>query len=246
MTTAGAGAEVRRAAPLTKHARQARLAALIAQRPVRSQSELARLLATEGVQVTQATLSRDLEEIGATKVRGADGGLVYAVDVNLAPAEIVRLPLTRLCEELLVSAEANGDLVVLRTPPGAAQLFASALDREALPAVMGTIAGDDTVLVVCRAQLPAPGDGSISGVAPADGESPGEAPSVGPSAGQAPVAGGPGLAAHLLRLADGRARAVPSVAAAAQARPRTPPAGGAVLAGTDTGTPDDDLPRNPT
>ncbi|WP_261576084.1 arginine repressor [Frankia gtarii] len=224
MTAAGTG--VWRSAPLTKHARQARLAALIAQRPVRSQSELARLLGAEGVQVTQATLSRDLEDIGARKVRGADGGLVYAVDVNLAPAEIVRLPLTRLCEELLVSAEANGDLVVLRTPPGAAQLFASALDREALPAVMGTIAGDDTVLVVCRAQLSGPGDGSISGGTPDGGENAVQAPPPGDSAaGAGPVPGGPALAAHLLRLADGRARPVPGVAAT-PARPRTPPGGG--------------------
>lgn len=141
---------LRPAAPLTKHARQARLADLIANGSVRSQTELARLLAAEGVQVTQATLSRDLEELGATKVRGPDGALIYAVDVHLAPAESIRLPLSRLCEELLVSAEANGDLVVLRTPPGAAQLFASALDRASRAEVMGTIAGDDTVLVVCR------------------------------------------------------------------------------------------------
>ncbi|ABW11180.1 arginine repressor [Frankia sp. Mgl5] len=154
---------IRSAAPLTKHARQARLAALIAARSVRSQAELARLLAEEGVQVTQATLSRDLEDIGATKVRGANGALVYSVDVNLAPAETVRIPLARLCEELLVSAEANGDLVVLRTPPGAAQLFASALDRAALPEVMGTIAGDDTVLVVCRAGPTGPGGPAFAG-----------------------------------------------------------------------------------
>ncbi|SNQ50945.1 Arginine repressor [Frankia canadensis] len=213
--TADAG--VRSSAPLTKHARQARLAALIGQRPVRSQSELARLLAAEGVQVTQATLSRDLEDIGATKVRGPGGALVYAVDVNLAPAETVRLPLTRLCEELLVSAEANGDLVVLRTPPGAAQLFASALDREVLPAVMGTIAGDDTVLVVCRAVTAIPDGGGIPGPG-RPGEDDGR--SRRPAAGVVPM-GGPALARHLLWLAEGRARAVP-------------------------GTADDDPTRNPT
>jgi transcriptional regulator of arginine metabolism len=178
------GIPARSAAPLTKHARQARLAALIAASAVRSQAELARLLGAEGVQVTQATLSRDLEDIGATKVRGPDGALIYAVDVNLAPAESVRLPLGRLCEELLVSAEANGDLVVLRTPPGAAQLFASALDRASLPEIMGTIAGDDTVLVVCRS---VPGDRLGGGIAPA----------------------GTKLAARLLRLAEGRARSAP-------------------------------------
>nr|MDT0665291.1 arginine repressor [Micromonospora sp. DSM 115978] len=167
-------APTRPGAPLTKNARQARLAALVTNRSVRSQTELARLLAAEGVHVTQATLSRDLEDLGATKVRGADGALVYALDPHLAPTESVRLPLGRLCEELLVSVEVNGDLVVLRTPPGAAQLFASALDRAALPEVMGTIAGDDTVLVVCRAvasvvaaglPAPAPGAGTGSGLA---------------------------------------------------------------------------------
>jgi transcriptional regulator of arginine metabolism len=177
----------RAAAPLTKRARHARLAALIAAQPVRSQTELARLLATEGVRVTQATLSRDLEELGATKVRDQDGTLVYAVDPGLAPAETVRLPLSRLCEDLLVSAEANGDLVVLRTPPGAAQLFASALDRAAYPEIMGTIAGDDTVLIVCRALDPLPGEGEPAGPAPRTA-----APS------------GPRLASRLLALAEGR------------------------------------------
>ncbi|WP_462186885.1 MULTISPECIES: arginine repressor [unclassified Frankia] len=201
--TSEAGAGARRAAPLTKHARQTRLAALIGQRGVRSQTELARLLAAEGVQVTQATLSRDLEDIGATKVRGPDGGLVYAVEANLAPAEIVRLSLARLCEELLVSAEANGDLVVLRTPSGAAQLFASVLDREALPGVMGTIAGDDTVLVVCRS-APA----AEAPVRPESSVGPGDPVGSGEPAGQGGHAGprGPALAAHLLWLADGRAR----------------------------------------
>jgi transcriptional regulator of arginine metabolism len=178
----------RPAAPLTKRARHARLAALIAAHPVRSQTELARLLAAEGVRVTQATLSRDLEELGATKVRGGDGQLVYTVDPGLAPAEAVRLPLSRLCEDLLVSAEANGDLVVLRTPPGAAQLFASALDRAALPEIMGTIAGDDTVLVVCRA-LTAPASPGAALGEPAH-----------------PASTGPRLAARLLGLAEGRVR----------------------------------------
>ncbi|MBX6388313.1 MAG: arginine repressor [Frankia sp.] len=200
----------RPAAPLTKRARQARLAELISAGAVRSQTELARLLAAEGVRVTQATLSRDLEELGATKTRAADGTLVYTVDPGLAPAESVRLPLSRLCEDLLVSAEANGDLVVLRTPPGAAQLFASALDRAALPEVMGTIAGDDTVLVVCRATSAAPGGGEPGGR--------------GSSAGQPGAAGatanGPRLAARLLALAEGRARAGDDTGGSAGAVPR--------------------------
>ncbi len=188
MNTRAPGASRPVVVPLTKHARQARLAALLARQTVRSQTELARLLSAEGVQVTQATLSRDLEDLGATKIRGPDGALVYSVDVNLAPAESVRLPLGRLCEELLVSAEANGDLVVLRTPPGAAQLFASALDRASLPEVMGTIAGDDTVLVVCR---PAP---AMVGDPVGDPVGSGGGPT------------GPELAMRLLGLAEGRTR----------------------------------------
>lgn len=178
-----AGAAPGQAAPLTKHARQARLAELITHRQVRSQTELARMLAEEGIGVTQATLSRDLEDLGATKVRGSAGALVYAVGPGAAPGEAVRIPLERLCEELLVSAEANGDLVVLRTPPGAAQLFASALDRARLPEVMGTVAGDDTVLVICRAA------DAIEGYS--DGV-------VNLASGQV----GPVLATRLLRLAD--------------------------------------------
>jgi transcriptional regulator of arginine metabolism len=123
---------------------------------VRSQSELGRLLAAEGVEVTQATLSRDLEEIGAVKVRRAGAGTVYAVPEE-APGPLLRAlsddgdqRISRLAAELLVSAEASANLVVLRTPPGGAHLLASAIDRSELPEVIGTIAGDDTVLVVAR------------------------------------------------------------------------------------------------
>lgn len=136
-------------APQTKAARHARIDALIRQRPVRSQTELAELLAADGIQVTQATLSRDLEELGAVKVGGAylipeDGNRPLRASEQ-APARLVRL-----LRELLTGADASGNLVVLRTPPGAAQFLASALDRSGLPDVIGTIAGDDTILVVAR------------------------------------------------------------------------------------------------
>src|SRR4051812_45310403 len=140
----------------SKAARQARIASLIASTPVHSQSELGRLLSAEGVGVTQATLSRDLDEMGAVKVRRAGAGTVYAVPAE-APGPALRAlgdeteqRMSRLTAELLVSAEASANLVVLRTPPGGAQLLASAIDRAALPDVIGTIAGDDTVLVVAR------------------------------------------------------------------------------------------------
>ncbi|MCL2464399.1 MAG: arginine repressor [Micrococcales bacterium] len=146
--------------PPTKAARQALVVALLARRPVRSQVELADLLAAEGLTVTQATLSRDLVELQAVKVRAPSGVLVYAVPAEgggrglprgtqqAEPAEMLAARLARLCEELLVTAEASGGLVVLHTPPGAAQFLASAIDHSVLPGVLGTIAGDDTVLVI--------------------------------------------------------------------------------------------------
>jgi transcriptional regulator of arginine metabolism len=139
--------------PATKAARHARITELLRRQPVRSQGELARLLEDVGVSVTQATLSRDLEEIGAMKVRAGGGGLVYAVPADNGPAsgDGIATRLARLCEELLISAEASANLVVVKTPPGGAQLLASSLDRAAWSTVLGTVAGDDTVLVICLA-----------------------------------------------------------------------------------------------
>lgn len=142
--------------PATKAARQALITSLLARRQVRSQVELAELLAAEGVTVTQATLSRDLVELQAVKVRNAGGALVYAVPAEgaarVAPSgegtEVLAARLARLAADLVVTAEASGPLVVLRTPPGGAQLLASAIDHSIVPGVLGTIAGDDTVLVI--------------------------------------------------------------------------------------------------
>jgi transcriptional regulator of arginine metabolism len=146
-----------RTAPLTKAARQARIVDLVRARPVRSQAELADLLAADGVTTTQATLSRDLEELGAVKRRSLDGGSAYEVPDEEAGgwgggrvADLGSTRLLRLLAELLIGTDHSGNLAVLRTPPGAAQLLASAIDRSGLPAVVGTVAGDDTVLVVAR------------------------------------------------------------------------------------------------
>jgi transcriptional regulator of arginine metabolism len=142
--------------PVTRTARHARIVELIRGRPVRSQTELAELLAGDGIHVTQATLSRDLEELGAVKIRSA-GGAAYVIPEDgapvLRPAEQAPQRLVRLLRELLTDADASGNLAVLRTPPGAAQFLASALDRSGLPEVVGTIAGDDTILVVAREPL---------------------------------------------------------------------------------------------
>ncbi|MCL2849982.1 MAG: arginine repressor [Micrococcales bacterium] len=145
------------AAPVTKAARHGRIVALLASTAVHSQNELAELLAGQEVVVTQATLSRDLVELRARKVRTSDGTMVYMVpDEGERPDPVAGDPglstarLARLCNELLVTAEASGPLVVLRTPPGAAQFLASAIDRSVVPGVLGTVAGDDTVIVVAR------------------------------------------------------------------------------------------------
>ena len=154
--------------PGTKASRQAWVAATLADRPVRSQEELARLLAERGMPVTQATLSRDLEEIGAVRVRSADGSLVYALPEEPggpgsrpggvagggagsgSEPDASRPRLSRPASELLISAEASANMVVLRTPAGAAQFLASVLDHAAWPSILGTVAGDDTVLVIAR------------------------------------------------------------------------------------------------
>ena len=138
--------------PQTKIARQARIVELIGRQPVRSQIELAALLAAEGVTVTQGTLSKDLVDVGAIRVRQGDGEFSYSLLAGEHPgnSSAATVRLSRLCAELLVSAEGSANLAVLRTPPGAAQYFASAIDRVALPEVLGTIAGDDTIAVITR------------------------------------------------------------------------------------------------
>ena len=142
---------------MSKTARHSKIITLLEQHEVRSQSELAELLADDGVQVTQGTLSRDLVEIGALRVRSTGGRLVYAVPgeggdrtPHVGEFATFEVRLARLCAEVLVSAEASANLVVLRTPPGAAQYFASAVDRVGWESILGTIAGDDTILLITR------------------------------------------------------------------------------------------------
>jgi transcriptional regulator of arginine metabolism len=151
--------------PATKGSRHQLVIELLATHEVHSQPELLELLRERGMQVTQATLSRDLVELSAVRVRSHGGALVYAVPAEggdrrpAAPGETAAAGhrLGRLLSELLVSAEASANLVVLRTPPGAAQFLASALDKAEYAEVLGTIAGDDTVLLIGRD--PKGGDG---------------------------------------------------------------------------------------
>ena len=181
--------------PATKAARHAQIVSILEQVAVRSQEELADWLANRGVRVTQTTLSRDLEELGAVRLRGQDGALIYALpgepggpgsqpgglaesltgrtggtdgpgggrdgagQASRAPAsqesaglaaEPPPARLARSAAELLVSAEASANLVIVRTPAGAAQFLASVIDHARWPSILGTVAGDDTVLVIAR------------------------------------------------------------------------------------------------
>ena len=139
--------------PSTKIARQARIVELLQTRRVRSQAELAQYLTDDGMKVTQATLSRDLVEIGAERIRDEGAGLIYAVPNYPARRGGGTGPDARmisLFKELLITAEGSANITVLRTPPGAAQFLASSIDQGGLEAIMGTIAGDDTVIVITR------------------------------------------------------------------------------------------------
>jgi transcriptional regulator of arginine metabolism len=133
---------------LAKAQRQHRVSRLLESHAVTSQPQLVDLLAAEGVVATQATVSRDLEELGAVKVRVPGGEAVYAIPElprdQLAPAEHLR----RVLGDWVVEVAHSANLVVLRTPPGSAHVVGSALDRAGLSDVIGTVAGDDTVLVV--------------------------------------------------------------------------------------------------
>jgi transcriptional regulator of arginine metabolism len=133
---------------LGRRQRLFRIAQLLGEHAVSNQQVLVELLAAEGVEATQATVSRDLEELGAVKVRVPGGDTVYALPElpiqALAPEDHLR----RVLGEWVVDAAWSGNLVVLRTPPGSAHVVGSALDRSAYDGVVGTVAGDDTVLVV--------------------------------------------------------------------------------------------------
>ncbi len=133
-----------------KQQRQHKISRLLVEHRVTNQAQLTELLAADGVTVTQATVSRDLEELGAIKVRVPGGETVYAIPElpreQVSPQDHLR----RVLGDWLVEVDRSGDLVVLRTPPGSAHVVASAIDRNGLDNVVGTVAGDDTLLVIAR------------------------------------------------------------------------------------------------
>jgi transcriptional regulator of arginine metabolism len=133
---------------VTKAQRQHRIAKLLEEQQVTNQAQLVELLGADGVRVNQATVSRDLEELGAIKVRVPGGETAYAIpelpSQQVAPEETLR----RVLGEWVVEVARSGDLVLLRTPPGSAHVVGSAIDRAGPADVLGTVAGDDTLLVI--------------------------------------------------------------------------------------------------
>jgi transcriptional regulator of arginine metabolism len=138
---------------LTKNQRQHRISKLLESQPVISQAQLVALLADQGVEATQTTVSRDLDDLGAVKVRLPGGDSAYALPElptqQIAPDDHLR----RVLGEWVVEVAHSGTLVVLRTPPGSAHVVGSALDRSGVEGIVGTVAGDDTVLVVASEEI---------------------------------------------------------------------------------------------
>ena len=143
--------------PITRTVRQALILELLEQNLVSSQMQLSELLKLKGIEITQGTLSRDLDKLGARKIRPENGRAFYSVASNEEIAAMsnmgTREKLRRMLEDLLISSDHSGNIAVLRTPPGAAAFLASFIDRVGMEEVVGTIAGDDTVFVLARDPL---------------------------------------------------------------------------------------------
>lgn len=133
---------------MSKTSRQHTIVGLLGEQPVSSQGQLVDLLAAAGIDATQATVSRDLDELGAIKVRVPGGDLMYAIPEH--PNEQVAPPdhLRRVLGDWVADVGFSGNVVVIRTPPGSAHVVASALDRSGLEGVLGTVAGDDTLMTI--------------------------------------------------------------------------------------------------
>ena len=133
---------------LSKHQRQYRIAEYLQRELVTSQAAIVELLASDGIEATQATVSRDLDEMGAVKGRLPGGDVAYIVPAQpqdqVAPAEHLR----RVCREWVAAIDSSANIVVVRTPPGSAHMVGSAIDRAGWTDVIGTVAGDDTVMVI--------------------------------------------------------------------------------------------------
>ena len=138
-----------RTVTIAKARRQRLIADLIRREAIQSQEELVERLSSSGVSVAQATISRDLDELGAVKVKRS-GVQCYAMPGEAISAELSEARLKRVFSDWVETAESSGSLIVLRTPPGSAHVVGNALDHAGWTEIAGTVAGDDTLLVVIR------------------------------------------------------------------------------------------------
>jgi len=141
-----------RTGEISKHARQEAILEAIRSRRVTSQEKLRELLEDAGFVVTQTTVSRDIRELRLVKVPGAEGSAAYTLPDEWESTP----PLQSLLPTLYAAAEGAGNLLVVRTMTGGAQAVALAIDWEEWPEVLGTIAGDDTILIICREPVQVP------------------------------------------------------------------------------------------
>ena len=138
---------------MSKRQRQHKIVGHLERHAVTSQAQLVELLAADGIVATQATVSRDLEDLGAVKVRVSGGETVYAIPQLPKDQPAPEDHLRRVLGEWVGEIAHSGNLVVLRTPPGSAHVVGSALDRAAVDGILGTVAGDDTLIVVAAESI---------------------------------------------------------------------------------------------
>lgn len=144
--------------PVNRNARLNAIEQVLTTNVVTSQSQLAQLLTDQGIEVTQATLSRDLDEMNATKTRLPDGTVAYTIDMPATEAAVgltlerAQAQMAKVLPGLVTSVACAANQIVIHTPSGAAQYVASIIDRHAVDGILGSIAGDDTVLVICTSE----------------------------------------------------------------------------------------------
>jgi len=132
----------------TKRQRQQVIVQLLAEQSVRSQTQLVELLGSEGIETTQKTVSKDLDELGSVTVRGSGGKIIYAIPELPSEQHLPEDHLKRVLGEWVVDVSSSGNIVIMRTPPGSAHVVASAIDRAGVDTILGTVAGDDTIMII--------------------------------------------------------------------------------------------------
>lgn len=146
-----------------KSSRQSKILEIVSRQAVETQEELLELLQVEGFQVTQATVSRDLKELRLVKVPDGQGGAKYSVQANVTRGDLVRRA-RRIFEDYVLSVDFSGPLIMIKTYPGGAHAVAAVIDELGWPEMIGSLAGDDAILILTHADDPAPRPSGKTGV----------------------------------------------------------------------------------